>query len=407
MPDGGEALTVRVVPRLKDVASEGWDACAGPENPFVSHAFLSALEESGSATREAGWLPQHLVLEGPGGRVLGAAPMYLKSHSLGEYVFDHAWADAFERAGGRYYPKLQICVPFTPVTGPRLLVRPGLGGQTGALEAALITAAEEVARRRAVSSIHVTFVSEREWRRFAEAGWLRRTDCQFHWQNRGYAGFDDFLGALAARKRKAVRRERREAARAGLTIRTLAGDDITEAHWDAFFRFYAALSGRKWGDPYLTRAFFSQLGANMAGRVVLFLAERDGAPVAGALNLLGADTLYGRYWGCLEDHRFLHFELCYYRAIDYAIAHDLKHVEAGAQGPHKIQRGYLPAPTFSAHWIADARLRSALADYLARERQAVAGELRALTARSPFRAGARQGDGDGGGDHDGDGGGDG
>jgi predicted N-acyltransferase len=386
MPDGGEAFTVRILPRIADIEPAAWDACAGPDNPFVAHAFLAALEESGSAAPETGWLAQHLVVEDGAGRLLGAAPMYLKSHSYGEYVFDHGWAQAFSQAGGRYYPKLQVAVPFTPVTGPRLLVRPGLGPAGAEVERGLVAAMTEVARRTGASSVHATFVPEDQWPRFAEAGWLLRTGCQFHWRNHGYRSFDDFLGALTARKRKTVGRERREALRSGLRIRVLTGDAVTERHWDAVFRFYIATSDRKWGPPYLTRAFFSALSAAMPERVVLVMAERGGESVAGALNLLGSDTLYGRYWGCAEDHRFLHFEMCYYRAIDFAIANGLARVEAGAQGPHKIQRGYLPRRTCSAHWIRDPGFAAAVGDFLVRERDEVEKELRTLAGRSPFRS---------------------
>jgi predicted N-acyltransferase len=385
MPDGREAYAIRVLPRLKDLGAGAWDACAGHDNPFVSHAFLTLLEESGSATAEAGWLPQHLVLEDGAGGIMGAVPMYLKSDSYGEYVFDHGWAAAFERAGGRYYPKLQVAVPFTPVTGPRLLVKPGLGAMARNVERALINGLEEAARRLAASSVHVTFLPEDQWRRLGGAGWLLRTGCQFYWENRGYRSFEEFLVALSARKRKSIRKERRAAEASGLTVRVLAGPEVSECHWDAFFRFYESTSDRKWGWPYLTRAFFSGLGAAMPERVVLMFAERNGRPVAGALNLLGSDTLFGRYWGCLGQYKFLHFELCYYRAIDFAIAHGLARVEAGAQGPHKIQRGYLPRRTYSAHWIRHPGLSGAVGDFLARERAEVEADLRALERHSPFR----------------------
>ncbi len=384
MPDGSEAYTVRVIPRLRDIEPAAWDACAGSDNPFVSHAFLNALEESGSATPETGWVAQHLVLDDGTGGVLGAVPLYLKSHSYGEYVFDHGWAAAYEQAGGRYYPKLQVSVPFTPVTGPRLLSRPGLGATAGGVERALIAAVEELARRHGASSVHATFLPEPQWRGLGDAGWLLRTGYQFHWQNRGYGSFDDFLGALASRKRKAIRKERRAAERSGLVVRVLMGPEVGELHWDAFFRFYQETSDRKWGDPYLTRAFFSRLGAAMPERIVLILAERDGIPVAGALHLMGRDTLYGRYWGCHGDHKFLHFELCYYRAIDFAIANGLARVEAGAQGPHKIQRGYLPRRTYSAHWIRDPALGDAVRNFLAHERVEIEADMRMLAEHSPF-----------------------
>ena len=383
MADGGDGVTVKVVPRLADIPAAQWDACAGPDNPFLSHAFLEALEASGSATAESGWLPQHLALWDDGGRLVGAVPLYLKSHSYGEYVFDWGWASAYERAGGRYYPKLQCSVPFTPVTGPRLLLRPDAGpGAADALVAAML----ELARRRKVSSLHVTFPTRAEWERLGEAGFLLRVSQQFHWENAGYAGFDDFLAALNSRKRKQIRRERRDALEGGIEIETLTGDAIGRAHWDAFFRFYRSTSDRKWGEAYLTRAFFDLIGERMAGRVVLVVARKAGRPIAGALNLIGGDTLYGRNWGCVGDHPFLHFEVCYYRAIDFAIAHGLKRVEAGAQGQHKIQRGYLPVPTYSAHWIRDPGFARAVADFLLRERCALEQEMELLEATlSPFK----------------------
>jgi len=386
MPDGGDGYTIRVIDRIAAIPAAAWDACAGPDNPFLAHAFLDALEASGSATAETGWLPQHLALEDAGGRVLGVAPLYLKGHSYGEYVFDHGWADAYERAGGRYYPKLQCAVPFTPVTGPRLLVDPELGQEGGAAVAdALIAGMLELARRHKVSSLHVTFPTRGEWERFGEAGFLQRMGQQFHWENQGYASFDDFLAALSSRKRKTIRKEREAALADGIIIRTLTGAAIEKRHWDAFFRFYISTSDRKWGSPYLTREFFDLIGARMADRIVLVMAEKNGRPIAGALNLRGGDTLYGRNWGCAGDFPFLHFEACYYRAIDFAITHGLRRVEAGAQGQHKIQRGYLPSPTYSAHWIRDPGFKRAVADFLARERRAVSHEMDELAELSPFR----------------------
>ncbi len=378
-------FTARLLGGIGEVAAADWDACAGTANPFVSHAFLKALEESGSAAPEVGWAPYHLVVEDANGAIVGAAPAYLKSHSYGEYVFDHAWADAFERAGGSYYPKLQVAVPFTPVTGPRLMVRAGADPAT--IRRALITGCVALARSAGVSSLHVTFPTEAEWRGLGAAGFLLRTDRQFHWSNRGYGSFDDFLAQLASRKRKAVRRERRAALDAGLTIETLTGAAITPAHWDAFHRCYVATGERKWGHPYLNRAFFEMLGDTMADRVVLVMAANRGRTIAGALNLVGGDTLYGRNWGALERHPFLHFELCYYRAIDYAIERGLGRVEAGAQGPHKIARGYLPKITYSAHWIGHQGLRDAIADYLDHERPAIDAEVEALADLAPFRKG--------------------
>jgi predicted N-acyltransferase len=385
MPDG-DAYTIRVIDRIAEIPAASWDACAGPDNPFLSHAFLDALEASGSATAETGWLPQHLALEDAGGRILGVAPLYLKGHSYGEYVFDHGWADAYERAGGRYYPKLLSAVPFTPVTGPRLLFDPAMGPAGRAATAdALIQGMLELARRHKVSSVHVTFPTEGDWERFAAAGFLQRIGQQYHWENRGYSSFDDFLAALSSRKRKTIRKEREAAVAGGIEIHTLTGTAIEKRHWDAFFRFYISTSDRKWGSPYLTRPFFDLIGARMADRIVLIMAEKNGRPIAGALNLLGGDTLYGRNWGCAGDFPFLHFEACYYRAIDFAIARGLRRVEAGAQGQHKIQRGYLPSPTYSAHWIRDPGFKRAVSDFLARERRAVTHEMGELAELSPFR----------------------
>ena len=325
---------IRVLDEIAEVPAAVWDGLAG-SNPFVTYAFLGALEDSGCVGARTGWLPRHLVLEGP--EIEGVAPCYLKSHSYGEYVFDHAWAHAYERAGGDYYPKLQIAVPFTPVTGPRLLVRPG--PQAEARRRMLALGAVEVARRLEASSVHVTFPTEAEWRALGALGYLQRTDRQFHWTNAGYGSFDDFLAALASRKRKAVKRERREALDGGVSVQWIGGRDIAERHWDAFFAFYMDTGSRKWGRPYLNRRFFSLLGERMAERVLLVFALRGGRPIAGALNIVGPDTLYGRYWGCVEDRPFLHFEICYYQAIEFAIAKGLARVEAGAQGEHKLARG--------------------------------------------------------------------
>lgn len=383
MADGGDGATARLIDRIDAVPAADWDACAGADNPFVGHAFLKALEDSGSVGADSGWLPRHLVVEGADGRVIGAAPLYLKSHSFGEYVFDHGWADAYERAGGRYYPKLQCAVPFTPVPGPRLLVRPGGDAETA--RRALIGAMAESVRRLGLSSLHVTFPTAADMRALAEAGFLERTGLQFHWRNQGYRTFDDFLAALTSRKRKAVRKERRAVAEAGITLHRLVGDAIRPEHWDAFHRFYLATSRGKWGHPYLTRDFFDRLGDALADRVLLVMAEKDGVPVAGALNLIGADALYGRNWGCEGAFKFLHFETCYYQAIDFAIERGLGRVEAGAQGPHKVQRGYLPVPTHSAHLIANPRLRDAIGDYLDHERAQVAREIAAFAAETPYR----------------------
>jgi len=374
------SVTARLLDGVRQLPAEAWDACAGTDNPFVSHAFLSILEESGSVGGRSGWQSLPVVVDGEDGRPAAIAPAYAKSHSQGEYVFDHGWADAWERAGGNYYPKLQVASPFSPVPGPRLLLR------DPALAPALIGALEAVADQNELSSVHATFVRPDQLPLFEAAGWLIREGTQFHWRNNGYARFDDFLGALASRKRKAIRKER-AAAVEGLTIRHLTGAELTEAHWDAFWRFYQDTGSRKWGQPYLTRRFFSLLGERMADRTLLILAERDGRPIAGALNLIGADTLYGRYWGCTEEVPFLHFELCYYQAIDAAIARGLTYVEAGAQGEHKLARGYSPVATWSAHYIPDPNFRRAVADFVARERLGVEADRGYLAEFTPFRRG--------------------
>ena len=378
-------FTLHVHPTVADIGREAWDACAAPSgDPFVSYDFLDACETSGSAAPREGWAGRHLSLRDPEGGVLGVMPLWLKGHSQGEYVFDHSWADAYERAGGRYYPKLLAAVPFTPATGPRFLARPD--ADAAPVREALLQGARELVDRLGLSSLHVNFPLREEWEAMGEAGLLLRQDMQYVWRNDGYSTFDDFLAALSASRRKTIRRERREA-RAGLDIRVLTGADITEAHWDAFFAFYMDTGSRKWGRPYLTRDFFSRIGATLADRIALVMAFRDGRPIAGALNLIGRDALYGRQWGALEPVPFLHFELCYYQAVDFAISRGLSRVEAGAQGEHKIARGYLPAPVYSAHWIADPALRGAVADYLERERPAVEMEIAALrTELSPFRS---------------------
>ena len=379
MPDGREAAKVRVISKIAEVKAADWDACAGPENPFVSHGFLSALEDSNSATAKTGWLPRHLVLEDAAGSVVAAAPLYIKSHSMGEYVFDQGWAQAYENAGGRYYPKLLSAVPFTPVPGQRLLAR---DEESQRLLAATMI---ELARRHELSSVHVNFTTGPEARRLAEFGFLIRTGFQFHWHNRGYGSFDDFLSDLTARKRKMVRHERSEALK-DLTVRIARGTEISEADWDAFFDFYQETGSRKWGSPYLTRGFFSRLSATMPEKIVLIFAERGGRPIAGALNVQGSDALYGRYWGAIEHRPFLHFELCYYQAIEFAIAQKLSRVEAGAQGEHKVPRGYLPTPTYSAHYLRDSGFRDAVARFLQEETRAVAAEMAMLAEMSPFKS---------------------
>jgi predicted N-acyltransferase len=381
-----------IVARIADVDKDAWDACANPDpatfNPFVAHAFLKALEESGSVgARHIGWLPQHFAVDDDNGDIAASAPCYVKLHSAGEYVFDHSWAAAYEQAGGHYYPKLQIAVPFTPVPGPRLLVRPD--ADQDFYRQALGAAAAELAQRIGASSVHATFLSEGDWQALGAQGYLKRTDRQFHWANRGYATFDDFLADLASRKRKTIRKERREALADGIDIEHLTGSDIKERHWDAFFDFYMDTGSRKWGQPYLNRRFFAQLGEAMPERCLLVMAKRGARYVAGALNLIGGDCLYGRYWGSVEHHPCLHFEVCYYQAIDYAIAHGLSRVEAGAQGEHKLARGYLPTTTYSAHYIADPGFRRAVARYLEQERAEVAETVAVLTEYGPYRRGER------------------
>ncbi len=366
---------------IHEITAAEWDDCAGTANPFVSHAFLSAVEDSGSATARTGWLPQHAVLRNAAGTVLACAPMYAKSHSYGEYVFDHGWARAFEQAGGRYYPKLQVAAPFSPVPGPRLLIRPG----TAATPAILAGALEQACHQLKLSSVHVTFCTQCEYDALGAAGWLQRLGVQYHWHNQDFASFDDFLNALNSRKRKSIKRERRDANGCGLTFKTLQGSDITPKYWDAFYRFYESTVDRKWGSAYLTEAFFPLLGERLGDRIVLMIAENNGKPVAGALNLMGEDALFGRNWGCLGEYPFLHFELCYYRAIEFAIAQKLSRVEAGAQGEHKIQRGYLPAATYSAHYLSHPGLHSAVAAFLEHERLARLQDMEALAEYSPFR----------------------
>lgn len=389
---GGD-YAIRVVPSLRAFTKTEWSDLSGtsldrsksPYNPFISFDFLDILEESGCAVGRTGWQPHHLRLEAPDGSLLGAVPCYVKSHSQGEYVFDHGWADAFERAGGRYYPKLQASVPFTPATGPRLLVDNSADAET--VRSALASGLKLVTDRLGVSSAHVTFAEPREIAALQQAGFLHRTDQQFHFFNEGYSTYDDFLVTLASRKRKALRKERREALAPGISIDWLTGSDLTERVWDDFFAFYMDTGGRKWGRPYLNRKFFSLIGERMAGDVLLVMARRGGRHIAGAINFIGSETLYGRNWGCIEDHPFLHFEVCYHQAIDFAIHKGLKVVEAGAQGEHKLARGYRPVTTHSAHYIAHPGLRSAVADYLAREREEVARIGDYLDEHTPFRKG--------------------
>ncbi len=353
-----------------DVGREDWDRLAQPYNPFTSFDFFAALEKSGSATAKTGWAGRHLVLK-ERGVVAGLAPCFLKTHSQGEYVFDHGWAEAFHRAGGNYYPKLQVSVPFTPATGSRLM------GEPAKLAEGLVA----LCTQEEASSVHITFTPELE----LGPRWLPRNDIQFHWQNAGYTSFNDFLASLSSSKRKNIRKERESVAALGITLECLTGPDIREHHWDAFFAFYMDTGGRKWGRPYLTRAFFSLIGETMPQRILLVIAKRSGRMIAGALNFIGDDALYGRNWGALEHHPNLHFEACYYQAIEWAIAHKLSRVEAGAQGPHKLARGYLPVKTHSLHYLAHPGLSRAVAEYLAAERRAVDDERQALAGHAPFR----------------------
>jgi hypothetical protein len=371
------------------IGKAAWNACANPEgasdpHPFTRYEFFEAAEQSGSATARTGWRPCHLVIEG-GGEIRGLMPLYLKSHSQGEYVFDWGWAEAFERAGGEYYPKLQASVPFTPVTGRRLLVSRGSAENPDVIHCALLKAGASAVAQLSASSLHITFLTEEEWRLASQCGFLQRNDQQFHWHNRGYARFDDFLSDLSSAKRKTLRKERAAVFAEGVEFEWLSGRDITEAHWDSFFAFYMDTGGRKWGRPYLTREFFSRVGESMGGQIVLILAKRAGRYIAGALNFSGEGVLFGRNWGASEFIPFLHFETCYYQAIEFAIARGLSRVEAGAQGEHKLLRGYLPVPTWSAHYIAHAGLRRAVADYLKSERASIAENMELLAEHGPYR----------------------
>jgi uncharacterized protein len=388
-----QGIKVRVEQRVSAISADAWNACArasdaeaSPEqgfNPFVSYEFLNALEESGCVTAETGWLPQHLVVEDKSGNIAGCMPCYLKGHSQGEYVFDHAWADALERGGVSYYPKLQVSVPFSPVNGPRFLIGPD--HDIARSRKTIVDALLQLNEHFDSSSIHLTFLPKDQWDFLGKQGFLQRTDQQFHWFNKGYEAFDDFLGDLSSRKRKNIRREREKAAASGCTFEWLTGNDIKEHHWDAFYQFYLDTGARKWGRPYLNRTFFSLLGERLKQSVLLIMVKRDGDYIAGALNLFGGGTLYGRHWGCVEDLPFLHFETCYYQAIEYAIANKFNRVEAGAQGPHKLARGYLPVTTYSAHYIAHEGLRNAVAQYLRGEREHLEIETRYLGQHSPFR----------------------
>jgi len=394
MPDGHEEFTVEVLERLADVTGAAWDACAGPANPFVSYAFLSCLEDSGTVAPNTGWAPRHIVIKNNAGEVLACTPTYLKGHSMGEYVFDQGWAQSYDRAygqagdqaGGRYYPKLLTAVPFTPATGPRLLVQEGLPAALNMqLKRQLAQTQVGLIRGANLSSAHVNFIAEDDVKALHEAGFIPRVGMQYHWKNNDYGCFDDFLGELSSRKRKAIKKERRAVEQADLSIEHISGDAITTAHWDALFAFYQDTSQRKWGQAYLNREFFRLLGERMADRVLLIFAKRDDRIIAGALNLIGDDALYGRYWGCAEDVPFLHFELCYHQAIEAAITRGLSRVEAGAQGEHKIARGYLPTLTHSAHFIADEGFKNAVENFTQHECRAIEADLAALLQESPYR----------------------
>jgi predicted N-acyltransferase len=393
-------LSVRIARSMTEIDADQWNACANPHqnapvtafealdpqreryNPFITHAFLKALEESGSATARAGWGPSHVLVEDEG-MLIAAAPAYIKSHSMGEYVFDHSWADAYERAGGRYYPKIQVSVPFTPAQGRRLLVAPG--ERADVAEKALIAGLRALREKVGASSIHITFPLKSEWDALGESGFLKRTGKQFHFFNKGYGSFDDFLSDLASRKRKNIRKERAEAVKNGITIECLTGEDIREEHWDAFFAFYMDTGSRKWGRPYLTRQYYSLVSEAMADDILLVMAKRAGRYIAGAINFIGADALYGRNWGAVEEHPFLHFECCYYQAIEFALMRGLSRVEAGAQGEHKLARGYAPVETYSAHDIADPNFRRAVANYLEHERRDIAQAIEVYAGHVPFR----------------------
>ena len=387
-----QSYTLKATTGIDEIGQKDWDACANPigqgeacpaHDPFVSYAFLNALETSDSANAQTGWAPYHLALEHDEQGVVGVVPMYLKNHSQGEYVFDYSWADAFERSGGRYYPKLQISVPFTPATGRRILTRVDTGDAD--LEQYLLGGMMQVAEKMEVSSVHVTFADKKQWDLMGESGFLQRTHNQFHWQNAGYETFDDFLADLSSKKRKNIRRERRDSIANDIEIERLTGKDITEQHWDAFYHFYVDTGSRKWGTPYLTREFFSLIGESMPDDVLLIMCKRNNRYIAGAINFIGGECLFGRNWGCTEDHPFLHFEVCYYQAIEFAIERGLKRVEAGAQGEHKLARGYMPSHTYSAHWIANESFRDAVDNFLKSERRHVSEEIDYIAEHGPFR----------------------
>jgi predicted N-acyltransferase len=384
----GDSFTLDLAPSIAALPAAEWDQLAGGDNPFVSHAFLRALEDGGATGGDSGWDPMHLVLRDADGKLIAAMPHYLKHHSYGEYIFDHSWANAFTRAGGAYYPKMLSAVPFTPATGPRFLVGDVDEDRAAQLRTALATGMTQYLDRFDLSSAHINFLPDTDIAALADAGWMTRSSIQFHWQNDGYADFDEFLAALSSRKRKNIRKERRTVAEAGVTLLRLTGDDITTSHIDHFYRFYMSTIDRKWGGAYLTEDVFHHLHASMADRILLVMAELDGRIIGGALNFIGEDTLFGRNWGCDLDIPCLHFEACYYQAIEFAIERGLKTVEAGAQGFHKVQRGYLPVTTHSAHWIAHDGFRAAVARFLDAERRGIDEEISAIEMQAnPFKKG--------------------
>ncbi|MBC93763.1 MAG: GNAT family N-acetyltransferase [Rhodospirillaceae bacterium] len=383
MADGNDSYIARIVENISDISARDWDGLIGDKNPFVSHAFLSALEETGCATEQTGWLPHHLIIQDETSKIIAASPLYIKSHSQGEYVFDHGWAHAWEQAGGNYYPKMQVSIPFSPVTGPRLLANKK--NSIDSTKLSLIKALETVCLKLNLSSVHVTFSTENEWDLMGKSGWIQRLGRQYHWHNHNYSSFEDFLSELNSRKRKSIRRERRSIIDQGLIVKPYVGEDIRTTQWDSFYRFYVDTYDRKWGYPYLTREFFESIQERLGDSIVLMIAELDGLAVAGALNFCSTDTLYGRNWGCIKDFPFLHFETCYYQAIDFAIDNNLSRVEAGTQGPHKIQRGYEPVETYSAHFIPNNSFRDAVQNFCREEKREVEWEMLRTNELSPYK----------------------
>ncbi|MBI36029.1 MAG: GNAT family N-acetyltransferase [Alphaproteobacteria bacterium] len=383
MTDSNTDIKAKVVENISDIPEPVWDNLTESDNPFISHAFLRALEETGCVSDKTGWLPHHLVIENSRNEIIAAAPLYIKSHSQGEYVFDHGWAHAWERAGGSYYPKMQVSSPFSPVSGPRLLTGSGPDSNKGKL--VLLKSLENICEKLNISSVHVTFSNQSDWEMMGKAGWIQRLGRQFHWHNRDYKNFNDFLSELTSRKRKTIRKERLSIVNQGLTVQPLVGDEITTDHWDAFYKFYVDTYDRKWGYPYLTRDFFELIQKNLGDKVVLMIASYDNTPVAGALNLRSRNALFGRNWGCIKEYKFLHFETCYYQAIDFAIDNNISIVEAGTQGPHKIQRGYEPVETYSGHYIPNESFKDAVKRFCLEEKREVEWEVQAISDYSPYK----------------------